>query len=80
MDDIQRRHEIHNAASGIDIRILHIPDGLHHEQPLILAVNGLMVLVMQDRLIRPDPHIKIAELRRLPEKLHMSAVQQIVTP
>lgn len=79
LHDVQRGHEVHHPAPRVDIRILHIADALHHEQALLFAVDGLAVLVAQVRLVAPDTYVQVAILRRLPEKLHMTAMQQVVT-
>ena len=78
LHDVQRRQEIQHTAARIDVRILHIANALDHEQPLLLAVDSLVVLISQNRSVAADAHIQIAELSRLPEELHMAAVQQIV--
>ena len=79
LHDIHRRDEIHNSVPRIDIRILYVPDTLHHEQPLLLGVHRLVVFIIQDRGIGADTHIQVAILRSLAEKLHMPAVQQVIT-
>ena len=71
--------KVHDAVSGIDERILHIADGLHHKQPLLLGVDGLVVLVALNGLVRAYPHIQVAIFRRLAEELHVTTMQQVVT-
>ena len=62
----------------VDERILDVADRLHHEQPLPLAVHGLVMLVVKDRGVGTDADIEVAVGRRLPEKLNMAAVQEVI--
>jgi hypothetical protein len=76
--DVQGRQEIQNAASGIDIRIFYIADALYHEQPFLLAVNGLMVFIAFDCLVTPYSDIQITVFRRLTEEFDVTAVKEVV--
>lgn len=80
MDDIERGQEIEKTVTRVDIGLLDIADGTHHEQALTLAVKRLVTLQMPDCLVTTDAHIQVAILRRLPEELHMARVQQVVAP
>ena len=75
---IDCRDEIHHSATGVDERVLDVLDGLHHEEALLFGVERLVVLVVEHRLIGADPHVEVAVLRCLAEKLDMSAVQQVI--
>ena len=77
--NVQRGQEIQYAVSGVDICILHITDALYHEQTFLLRIHRLVILVVQDGLVRTDTHIQIPILRCLAEKLHMPRVQQVIT-
>ena len=64
--------------AAVDERVLHIADRLHHEKPLPLAIDGLMVLVVKDCRVGPDADIEIPVSRSLPEKLNMAAMQKVI--
>ena len=80
LHNVQRRQEIKDATALIDVGILHIADALHHEQSLLFGVDGLVVLIALDGLVGAYANIQITILSSLSEELHMSAVQQVVTP
>lgn len=42
--------------------------------------HGPIVFVLLDGGIGPDAHVQVTILRRLPEKLHVPTVQQVVAP
>ena len=78
-EGLDRGHKIHDAAACIDEGILDVADALDHEQAFLLGIDGLMVLVFQDGCIGANSHVQVAILGRLSEKLHMPAVQQVIT-
>ena len=75
---LHRGHEVHHAAAGVDEGILDIADALDHEKPLLLAVDGLVVLVSEDSGVGADADIEVAVFRRLAEELHVTAVEQVI--
>ena len=76
---VEGRNEIEHAASLVNIRVLYRLDVLHHKQAFLLGEHRLAVLVLFVCCVGANSYIKVAELRRLLEELHMAAVQQVIT-
>ena len=57
LEAFYRGDEVHDAAARVDERILHVADALHHEQALLLAIDGFVVLVFLDGLVRADAYV-----------------------
>jgi hypothetical protein len=70
--NIKGRYKVHDSVTGIDICFLYIADTFDHEQSLLLGIDCLVVLIMQNRLIRSDSYIKVSITGCLTEKFHMT--------
>ena len=79
MQELHRRHKVHDARTGIDECIFHVSDRLYHEQAFLLRIEGFMMLILQDSGIGTYADIQLTILRSLTEKLHMSAVKKVIT-
>ena len=78
LDQVQRRQKVDHSAALVDHGVLDVADRLDHKEALVLREHRLMMLVLKYRSVRSDADIQVAVLRRLAEKLHMPAVQQVV--
>ena len=79
LDKVERGQEINDATTFVDIGILDIAYGLHHEKTFFLREHGFAVLVLLVGSIRTNAHIEVAILGSLFEELHVSRVEQVVT-
>ena len=71
-------HKVHHTTACIDECVLHIAYALHHEQAFLFGIECAVVLIFQNRCVRPNANIQVAKLACLAEELHMSAVEQVV--
>ena len=77
---LHSRDEVHDAAPGVDERVLDVPYGPDHEQALLLRIHSVVVLVILYRRVGADADVKVAVGRSLAEELHVTAVEQVVAP
>ena len=66
--------KVHDAAAGIDERILYVADALDHEQALLFGIHRLMVLVFQDGCIGANSHVQVSILCRLTEEFYVTTM------
>ena len=79
-EGLHRGDEVHDAAAGVDERVLDVAYGPDHEQALPLGVHRAVVLVLQYRRVGADADIEVAVGRGLAEELHVPAVQEVIAP
>lgn len=79
LHDVEGGHEVHHAVARIDVGVLHIAYGLHHEEPLLFGIDGLVVLVVEDGLVGADANVEVTILGSLAKELDVSRVEQVVT-
>ena len=77
--DIQRRQKIQHTVALIDVCLLHVANALNHKQSFLLTIYCLMVLISLNGFVAAYAHIQVTIFCCLPEKFHMSAMQQVVT-
>jgi len=71
-DSLHGGDKVHDAAALVDEGIFHVADALDHEQALLLGVDGLVVLILQNRCIGPNSHVQVPIFGRLSEELHVA--------
>src|SRR5512135_3898573 len=82
-DQVIRHHfpefdfKIQNARTARDESVLDERDGLHHEEPFLLAIDGLPPFQVEDRLVGSKRDIHISILCSLAEEFNVAAVQHV---
>ena len=62
LDDVERGQEVQHAVPLVDVSLLDVADGLHHEQALTLAIERLVPLEALNGPVAADAHIQVAIL------------------